>query len=152
MENFDLKLHGNTFLFILFFVILIGLSIYVYRRTIPPVPNWFKRILTILRMVALFIILFILFEPILSLSWNRTEKPIIAVLVDNSASMSLTDDGKIRSEKANSILQSGLFQNISRDSEVEYYQFSDILATLSPEQLDSIKYNRRIKSSQRKKC
>jgi hypothetical protein len=140
MENFDLKLNGNTFLFMLFFIILIGLSIYVYRRTIPPVPNWFKRILTVLRIVALIIILFILFEPILSLSWNRTEEPIIAVLLDNSASMSLTDDGKIRSEKANSVLESGLFQNISRDSEVEYYQFSDVLATLSLEQLDSIKF------------
>lgn len=141
MENFDLKLHGNTFLFILFFIILIGLSIYVYRRTIPPVPNWFKKLLTALRIVSLLIILFILFEPILSLSWNRTEKPIIAVLVDNSASMSLTDDGKIRSDQANSVLRSGFFQNISRDSEVEYYQFSDQLATISLEQLDSIKFN-----------
>ena len=141
MENFDLKLHGNTFLFILFFVILIGLSIYVYRRTIPPVPNWFKRILTILRMVALIIILFILFEPILSLSWNRTEKPILAVLVDNSASMSLTDDGKTRADKAKTVLESDLFQNISKEMEVEYYQFSDKLATLSLKHLDSIKFS-----------
>ncbi len=142
MENLDLKLHGNTFLFILSFIILIGLSIYVYRRTIPPVPDWLKKILTVLRMVALIIILFILFEPILSLSWNRIEKPIIAVLVDNSASMTLTDDGKIRSEQAHSVLQSGLFQNISRNSEVEYYQFSDQLGKISLEQLDSIKFNR----------
>jgi hypothetical protein len=141
MENFSLKLHGNLFLFILFFIILIGFSIFIYRRTIPPVPSWFKKLLMTLRIVSLLIILFILFEPILSLSWNRTEKPIVAVLLDNSASMSLTDDGEARSGKAKTILNSDLFQKISRDCEIEYFQFSDKLSELSLAQLDSIKFN-----------
>lgn len=110
MENFDLKLHGQVLLFIFIFIALIGLSIFVYRRTIPPVPNWFKKILTLLRISSLIIILFILFELILSLSWNRTEKPIIAVLLDNSASMSLTDDAEIRSDKAKTVLNFDLFE------------------------------------------
>lgn len=141
MENLNLKLHGNIFLFILSFIILMGFSIFVYRRTIPPVPNWFKKLLTALRIVSLLIILFILFEPILSLSWNRTEKPIVAVLLDNSASMSLTDDGEARSGKAKTVLNSDLFKKIFQDGEIEYYQFSDKLSDLSLAQLDSIKFN-----------
>ncbi|UCE05727.1 MAG: hypothetical protein JSW07_19375 [bacterium] len=141
MEDFSIKLHGNILLFILFFIVLIGLSLYVYRRTNPPVPDWLKRVLTILRIVSLVIMLFILFEPILSLSWNRTEKPIIAVLLDNSASMSLTDDGDIRSDKAKKVLNSDLIQKIAKDKEVEFYQFSDRLYPLSVMQFDSVKFN-----------
>ena len=142
MENFNLELQGNWILFILFFICLIGFSIYVYRRTNPPVPNWLKKILTFLRAVSLVIILFILFEPILNLSWNRIEKPVIAVLLDSSASMSLTDDGKIRSEKAKAIMQYDFFQTDFDDKEFEFYQFSDNLAPLHLNQLDSVQFNR----------
>jgi len=142
MEDLHLNLSGNVLIFLLALIALIGLSVFVYRRTIPPVPNWFKRILITLRVLALIIILFILFEPILSLSWNRTEKPIIAVLLDNSASMLLTDDGKVRSDKAKTVVGSGIFQKSSRDKEIEYYQFSDNLAPIDLTQLDSIKFDR----------
>ncbi len=142
MEDFSLKLHGNLLIFILIFVGLIGLSVFVYRRTNPPVPNWLKNVLTILRIASLIIILFILFEPILTLSWTRTEKPVIAVLLDNSASMSLTDNGNIRSEKAKGVLRSDLFQKSSNNKELEFYQFSDRLTPLSFNQLDSVQFNR----------
>ncbi len=142
MEAFSLKLNGNIFIFLFICFALIGLSFFVYRHTIPPVPNWLKRSLTILRIISLIIILFVLFEPILSLSWNRSEKPVVAVLLDNSASMSLTDNGQSRSNKARKVLESGLFQKISKDKEIEYYQFSDNLAPLDLLQLDSVKFNR----------
>ena len=141
MENLHLKLNGNILLFLLIFIALVGLSIFVYRRTIPPVPNWLKKLLTALRIVSLITVLFILFEPILSLSWYRTEKPIIAVLLDNSASMSLTDNGKVRSDKAKVVLGSDLFREISKDKQVEYFQFSDKLIPLSLTQFDSVKFN-----------
>jgi hypothetical protein len=141
MEDLAIKLHGNTLLFILFFIVLIGFSIYVYRRTIPPVPDWFRRILAALRIGSLIIILFILFEPILSLSWNRAEKPIIAILLDNSASMLLTDDGKTRSDRAKTVLKSDLLLNISKNKEFEFYQFSDKLTPFSLNELDSVKFN-----------
>ena len=111
MEDIYLKLSGNVLLFLLALIALIGLSVFVYRRTIPPVPTWFRRILIALRILALIIILFILFEPILSLSWNRIEQPIIAVLMDASASMSLTDNEEIRSDKAQAVVESDVFRS-----------------------------------------
>lgn len=141
MENFDLKLHGHVLLFIFIFITLIGLSIFVYRRTIPPVPRWLKRILSILRAAALIAVLFILFEPILKLSWHRTEKPIVAVLLDNSASMALQDNGAARSEKAKAILVSDAFQKSAQDIKFDFYQFSQALMPLSLDQLDSISFD-----------
>lgn len=141
MENLYIKLNGGIILFFLLFIALIGLSIFVYRRTIPPVPNWFKKLLTALRIVSLLIILFIIFEPILSLSWNRTEKPIVAVLLDNSASMSLTDEGKARSNQAKAVIKAEQFEKISSDKVLEFYQFSDHLTPLNLKQLDSVQFN-----------
>ncbi len=141
MEHLYIKLNGSIIIFILFFIFLIGLSIFVYRRTIPPVPNRLKKLLTALRIVSLLIILFILFEPILSLSWNRSEKPMIAVLLDNSASMFLTDDGKARSDRAKIVMKDELFDKIAKDKVVEFYQFSDRLTPLNLKQLDSVQFN-----------
>lgn len=142
MENIYLKLSGNVLLFLLALIALIGLSVFVYRRTIPPVPTWFRRILIALRILALIIILFILFEPIISLSWNRIEQPIIAVLMDTSASMSLTDNEEVRSDKAQAVVESGVFRTASKDKEIEYYQFSGNLAPLDINKLDSVKFDR----------
>ncbi|HEX9972356.1 MAG TPA: vWA domain-containing protein, partial [bacterium] len=141
MTHFDLKIHSSIILFLLIFAFLIGLSIYVYRWTIPPVPRWLKRTLAILRMISLIIILFILFEPILNLSWNRTEKPIVAVLLDNSASMTLKDNGEARADKAKAIVRSDLFQKSSKDKSFDFFQFSQTLAPLSLNNLDSISFN-----------
>jgi len=140
MEEFNLKFYGSTLLFLLFIFCLLGFSIYVYRQTNPPVPRWLKNVLTFLRVTALLLILFILFEPILKLSWERIEKPTIAVMLDNSASMTLEDDGKSRSENAKAVLNSVLFQNGSGDFNFSYYQFSNRLEPFVFNQLDSVNF------------
>lgn len=140
MEQFNLTFYGSALLFFVFMIFLFWFSIYVYRRTNPPVPRWLKNVLTFLRITALLLILFILFEPILKLSWEHTEKPTIAVMLDNSASMTLEDDGKSRSENAKAVLNSALFQNGSDDVNFSFYQFSNRLESLLYNQLDSVNF------------
>ena len=89
MKNFSLSLLGSELLFFLLLLALIGLSYFVYRRTNPPVANWLKSLLTTVRVLVLFFILFILFAPILKLTLQKKEQPIVAVLLDTSASMAL---------------------------------------------------------------
>ena len=141
MTDFNLNIHGSLFLLLLIAAAFIALSIYIYRWTIPPVPGWLKRILTALRIASLIIILFILFEPILNISWKRTEKPVVAVLLDNSASMTLKDNGAVRADKAMAILRSDLFRKSSRDKNFDFYQFAHELAPLSIARLDSIAFD-----------
>jgi len=121
-------------------IFLAWLSYFVYRRTNPPAPTWLKTILTVLRFFSLAFILFILFEPLLKLSWQRKEKPIVAVLLDNSASMTLEDNGETRAQKAVSILGAEMFQNGSNDLNFEYYQFSHKLDPFLIDELDSVKF------------
>jgi len=141
MEHFKLTFSGSLVWFIALLIGSIGLTWFVYRSTVPPVPNWFRRLLKLFRVAALIIIAFILFEPVLSLSWFRTETPIVAVMVDNSASMSLTDEGRARADRARSVIQSDQLQKIARENRVEYYQFSHQLSPLNLSQLDSLTFD-----------
>ena len=136
----SLIFHGSMLLFFLMIIFLAWLSYFVYRRTNPPAPTWLKTILTVLRFFSLAFILFILFEPLLKLSWQRKEKPIVAVLLDNSASMTLEDNGETRAQKAVSILGAEMFQNGSNDLNFEYYQFSHKLDPFLIDELDSVKF------------
>jgi hypothetical protein len=61
--------------------------------------------------------------------------------MDKSASMSLTDDEKTRSDRTKALIRSELFEKISNVNLVEYCHFSDQLATLILQQLDSVNFN-----------
>ncbi len=141
MEQIHLNLSGNALLFILLLIGLAGLTWFVYRYTVPPIANWFRRLLKLLRIAALVIIIFILFEPVLSLSWYKTDSPIVAVLLDHSASMSLTDEGQARSSRARAIIRSEQFQRIAKANRIEYYQFDHQLSPLDFSQLDSVRFD-----------
>ena len=141
MDKFDLTFHGSMLLFFLFVIILGGLSYYSYRRTNPPVAKWLKTTLTTIRFLVLAIVLFIFFEPVLKLSWFHTEKPTVAVLLDNSASMILENNGETRSDKAISVLNTDFFQNNKTDINFSFYQFSNKLSPIKLMELDSIKFN-----------
>ncbi len=141
MANYQLTLNGNVLLFFICSIIIIWLSIFVYRRTNPPVPRRLKNVLIGLRSIALLLILFILFEPILRLSWNRSEPPEIAVLVDNSASMLLTDADSQRANVAKTIVTGLAEQYQSKDRILNFYQFANNLENLNIEMLDSMRFD-----------
>jgi hypothetical protein len=67
----------------------IGLSIWTYQRTIPRTTASRRRTLIALRSVALALLLFVLFQPILTVTKTQDRSPRIAVLLDNSRSMLL---------------------------------------------------------------
>jgi len=87
----EINLHttGNTVLLIFTALAAIAVSYFVYRRTIPPIATGWRILLIILRSLAIISIVLLLFEPILSITRKKEKEPIVAVLVDNSASMAL---------------------------------------------------------------
>ncbi|MFX0139254.1 MAG: VWA domain-containing protein [Candidatus Hodarchaeota archaeon] len=137
--TFDLV--GNIFIFILLLICFITLSIFVYRKTNPPVATGLRRLLISLRIISLFIIILILFEPLLSITWNRIQKPIIAILIDTSASMSLTDAKVSRSQETNYILKQSLFQDRKKDYAFDFFQFSDNLKEVKLNEIDSLQFS-----------
>ncbi len=92
---------------------------WTYRRTTPPVTPARKWVLGSLRFVAVALVLVLLFDPVLRTFEENLAPPTIAVLVDDSESMSLAP-----SEGAS--WKDGLRQSLSgiTGGEVRFFRFS----------------------------
>ncbi|KAA3619406.1 MAG: VWA domain-containing protein [Calditrichaeota bacterium] len=129
--------------FIICGVLLIGaFSFWIYRTTTPEASHFFRRFLLALRIVVLVIILVLLFEPNLQLFFNRTSKPVVAVLIDDSASMLLQDGNLTRSERALHLSQE-LSTNslLNEKSTLSFIAFADTAVAVEKNRLDSLKFN-----------
>ncbi len=124
LPEISLNTSGSTLLLILSLLVAIGLSYFVYRNTIPPVPPGWRILLMSLRAAVVMIIILLLFEPILSITRRKQEKPVVAVLLDNSASMALNDQKVNRRSELKNILNTELFQKDSRHFDFVFYPYS----------------------------
>lgn len=91
IENLILKLSLPNWLFFILMLALASIAFFYYWRTLPPLSTWRRIFLTALRAAGLTVVLFILLSPILQIISKENEKPVVAVLLDNSASMKITD-------------------------------------------------------------
>lgn len=124
LAEINLDIAGSTLLLVFAFLVAVGLSLFVYRKTIPPVSRGWRILLISLRSAVIILILLLLFEPILSITRKKEEKPVVAVLVDNSASMSLVDEQVDRQQELRNILAAEIFRNQPDDYELRFYPFS----------------------------
>jgi uncharacterized membrane protein len=69
------------------------------------------------------LILFLLWHPALSVATLRPQQNVVAVLVDDSRSMSLKDDAGAREAAAQSVLNSGLLKGLNERFQVRLYKF-----------------------------
>ncbi len=76
----------------------------------------FKRTLFLLRAVVIFLIAFLLLEPLFKTTFSIKEKPILALVVDNSSSIALVWD----KDKINASIASILNLKNNRDLEEKY--------------------------------
>src|SRR5437764_6864844 len=90
-----------------------------------------RGLLTGLRPVAIWVLesclvallLLLLWHPALSVATLRPQQNVVAVLVDDSRSMSLNDAGGTRAAAAKSVLDSGLLKGLSDKFQVRLYRF-----------------------------
>ena len=86
--------------------------------------HWSRRTAAVwgLQAVVVALILFLLWQPALSLSELRPRQNIIAVLVDDSRSMAQADTGAgTREQAARAVLRGGLLQRLGRRYQVRVY-------------------------------
>lgn len=91
LENIQVSLSGSFWLFIFLGLLLTVSSFFIYKYTIPKVSPTTKLLLTILRSLIFILILFLIFEPLLSISSRSIQKKNTYVFVDNSESVSASD-------------------------------------------------------------
>jgi hypothetical protein len=92
---------------------------YRAARGLKPVLRW---LLTGLRFAALFVLLLLLLEPVLTHLFAERDKPIVAVLADNSASMVAAQDSAYVRRGLQPALQQQLAQ--TGDAVVEHWRFA----------------------------
>ncbi|MFQ5677113.1 MAG: hypothetical protein ACE5G1_14565, partial [bacterium] len=124
LSEITLDTAGSGLLLILSLLIAIAFSFFVYRNTIPPVPLVWRALLTTLRALSVMIVVLLLFEPILSITRKKREKPVIAVLIDDSASMALADQKGDRRKELESVLHSELFARSAQNFDFKFYPYS----------------------------
>jgi hypothetical protein len=86
-----LSFGSSPWLLFLAAILAAGFSFWAYRQTIPDLSAARKQGLGVLRFLTLFLVLLLLFEPVLQRSRQATVEPVIGVLVDQSESMVLAD-------------------------------------------------------------
>ena len=84
-----ISFNKSIWLILIFALLLLLLTFYYYKVTNPPIQKIKKIILSFLRLSVLFILMILIFEPILSLVNITTQNPSIAVLIDNSKSINI---------------------------------------------------------------
>jgi uncharacterized membrane protein len=117
--------------------IIIGILIFFSARNVKgKISGSLRAFLFTLRILAFLLLLVALLQPNLGLMKKRFIKPIIAVLVDTSSSMTIKDmaEGQPRIEAVkkvfNTLKEEGKLDKLAKDHEVHSFQFSDILSPI----------------------
>jgi len=140
VPNFSLNFSVSIVVFIVLGLIAIAFAFWSYRETVPPSTKLKRNFLATLRSAALIVILFIVFEPIVGLLYREIELPIIAILIDDSESMAISDKGGDRKTETMAILTTPVLAK-AEQRRFEYFRFSDQVASVPVEEVDSLKFS-----------
>lgn len=92
MNSYSFSISTSYFFPILLIILALLFTIYSYRRTIPEIGGTLKRILILLRWLAITAIIILLFEPALESKTVEKVSSKVAVLIDNSESVSFQNE------------------------------------------------------------
>lgn len=120
----SITLGGSWLLFILLGLIFIFLTVLFYKYTIPPLPALRRLFLSVVRSFALTLLLFVIFEPIISFINIENKQPTVAVLLDNSQSMTISEKSAQQITELRKILDSRVIENNLNETGLTYYTFS----------------------------
>ncbi len=112
-----------------------AISFFVYRTTVPPVPPFRRYLLIVLRSLALMLLILALCQPVFKLTRQSALQPAVAVLVDNSLSMSLTDGVGNREQLLRSMISGKTLGELSAVARVELFTFSPSLRGVNKDSL-----------------
>ncbi len=137
-EKISLNLSFPSIYFFIFVILIAGYAVYVYRYTIPAISTPKKIFLVGLRMLALILLLFVFFQPILTLAKKKVLEPVNLIFLDNSRSIQIKDGTK-RSQTVINFVK-GLQQNgLSGNSPL--YMFGSKINELNYDSLKKLNFS-----------
>ncbi len=137
-EKINLSFSFNGIFFFIGLIALASYAVYTYRYTLPPVSSVKKTILVLLRTFALIILLFIIFEPVVTLVKKIILQPVDMVFVDNSHSIKIKD-GTQRSENVKRFVDGINNNNLAGSS--EFFTFGSHITQFSYDSLSQLSFS-----------
>jgi uncharacterized membrane protein len=140
-------------LLVLFILIAAGALAYSLWRDLrrqPPVSaagtdsrpvRWRTAGVWILQTALASLILFLLWQPALSIAALKPQQNIVAVVIDDSRSMSVADSGTTRIEAAKRVIKDSLINELSQRFQVRLYRLDATLARISDKHAGSLAAN-----------
>jgi len=106
-------------------------------RASPQFRNWKAGIIWLLQFAMAALVLLLLWQPAVMVAELRPQQNIIAVLVDDSRSMSITDGGATREQQAAKALEGGVLDELQKKFQIRLYRADGHLSRIS--KLDELK-------------
>ena len=106
----------------------LGWVIWRRRRAIAPTMRGPRTaVVWILQSLLVCLLLFLLWQPALSIATLRPQQNIVAVVIDDSKSMSTPEDGHTRKDQLLATLNGGLLNSLKSKFQVRLYRLGDHL-------------------------
>src|SRR5580698_7125311 len=100
----------------------------------PNMRGWRAWVICGMQSLLAAMILVLLWQPALTVAELKPQQNIIAVLVDDSRSMGITEDGATRQAQAVKALENGVLANLNHSFQTRLYRVDDV-----PARIDSLK-------------
>lgn len=120
----SISLHGSVIVAIALVLLGMGAAFGYYRFTLPPLPPRRRVTLSVLRGISLSLLLLLLFEPIIRIVHRDDQAPRIAVLIDDSQSIGITDRTGSRADQVRRWLDSHPLSGLPAPASPEYFLFA----------------------------
>jgi uncharacterized membrane protein len=104
------------------------------REAAPVMRGWRAWVIWSLQTLLAAILLLLLWQPAITVAELKPQQNIIAVLVDDSRSMAISEDGSTRQAKAVQVLQNGVLASLNRAFQTRLYRVDAV-----PARIDSLK-------------
>jgi uncharacterized membrane protein len=99
----------------------------------PVIRGWRAWVIWGLQTLLAVLLLVLLWQPAITVAELKPQQNIIAVLVDDSRSMALSEDGVTRQAQAVKALQNGVLASLNRSFQTRLYRVDDV-----PARIDSL--------------
>jgi uncharacterized membrane protein len=106
-------------------------------RAAPNMRGWRTWVIWGLQTLLAALILVLLWQPAITVAELKPQQNIIAVLVDDSRSMAISEDGSTRQAQAVKALQNGVLSSLNRSFQTRLYRVDSVPARI--DSLESLK-------------
>src|SRR5580704_17165013 len=97
-------------------------------RAAPNMRGWRTWVIWGLQTLLAALILVLLWQPAITVAELKPQQNIIAVLVDDSRSMAISEDGSTRQAQAVRALEDGVLAGLNRSFQTRLYRVDDVAA------------------------